>query len=55
MELACADYKNLAACQAKIPDAVAQMTATVNGNTNPNIGDRSLIQPLLLVSEKIAN
>ena len=55
MEIACADYKNIAACEAKIPDAIAQMKASVHGNTDANIGDRSLIQPLLKVAEKIAD
>ena len=55
MEIACEDYKTLAACEAKIPDAIAQLKASVNGNTNSMIGDRSLIQPLLKVAEKIAN
>lgn len=55
MELACEEYKNAAACEAKIPGPVAEMKAAVNGNTATAFGDRSLIQPLLKVSEKIAN
>lgn len=53
MELACEDYKTLAQCQAKIPDATTEMKKIVN-NGAATFGNRSLIKPLLAVAEKVA-
>lgn len=54
MELACEDYKTLAQCKAKIPEATAELQKIVN-NGAQTFGSRSLIKPVLAVAEKVAS
>jgi len=54
MELACEDYKTMAQCQAKIPEAVAELKQNL-ANADTTLKGRQLIKPLIAVAEKVAN
>lgn len=54
LDLTCGDWKDLAACEAKVGDVVTQLRTGIKGNTLTSI-DQSIIEPMKKLASKISD
>lgn len=55
LDLTCGEWKDIAACEAKIKEPLDQMRMSILNTKETTIGDQSIISPLKKIAEKVAN